>query len=227
MAMPPLRRHQLAYLSAPGWRAVLARDWDAQAREVLRHWAAQGLPLVVTRQHLPRLTREAPVALGLAAPASWGRRAIALQVAPGEIAWLSEFPALGEPFGALPRGLRASLQRLGDGLRRQGLRGRVYGSAGWQQLTGLSYLHERSDLDLWLRVEGAAQADRAAACLQQTQIGPRLDGELMFPDGSAVAWREWADWREGRCRQLLVKQIDRALLTSEMPGECVAWPAAA
>ena len=37
---------------------------------------------------------------------------------------------------------------------------------------------------------------------------PRLDGELRFPDGAAVAWREWEAWRAGRSRAVLVKRLD-------------------
>ena len=48
--MNSLRRHQLAWLSEAGWAAILARPWDAQARDCLAHWARHRLPLVVTRQ---------------------------------------------------------------------------------------------------------------------------------------------------------------------------------
>jgi phosphoribosyl-dephospho-CoA transferase len=37
---------------------------------------------------------------------------------------------------------------------------------------------------------------------------PRLDGELLFGDGAAVAWREWIEWRAGRARAVLVKRLD-------------------
>jgi phosphoribosyl-dephospho-CoA transferase len=34
-----------------------------------------------------------------------------------------------------------------------------------------------------------------------------VDGELMFDDGTAVAWREWLTWRGGKVKSLLVKSI--------------------
>ena len=97
-------------------------------------------------------------------------------------------------------------------------------------MTGLPYLHERSDLDLWLAVDEAEQADAAVAALQRcTPAGLRLDGELMFTDGSAVAWREWAAWRAGRCRMLLVKRLHGAALDRRVgrfaPTETPACPA--
>ena len=34
----------------------------------------------------------------------------------------------------------------------------------------------------------------------------------MFPDGSAVAWREWSDWRAARTRAVMVKGLTGAML---------------
>ena len=85
---------------------------------------------------------------------------------------------------------------------------RVYGSHGWQLLSGLDHVRAGSDIDLWLSVSDEAQADAAATCLQSVSDElPRLDGELMFDDGAAVAWREWLAWRAGRVKSLLVKTL--------------------
>lgn len=225
--MPPLRRHQLAHLTTAGWREMLARDWDDESRSCLQHWGEHALPLVVTRQPAPRQDGDALVALGLPTPACWGRRPLALQVAPAHISWLSEFPPLAQAIAELPRAARGPLQQLDTRLRHQGVRARAYGSAGWQRLTGLGYLHEHSDLDLWLAVDSAERADSAAGLLQQCDTSLRLDGELMFPNGSAVAWREWSAWREGRCRQGLVKRLHGAGFEADPEALVSAWPCAA
>lgn len=231
--MPPLHRHQLACLTPAGWQAVLAHDWDAPARCCLQHWAAQSLPLVVTRQqaNLPHPAgadaHGAPVALGLAAPARWGRRLLALRVAPEHIAWFDEFPLLANVLHTLPGGDQAPLRELDATLRQHAMGAHVFGSAGWQRLTGLKYVHERSDLDLWLGVDGPDQADLVAHWLQQCDTGVRIDGELMFADGSAVAWREWAAWRAGLCRQVLVKRLHGASLESNPQAVASTWPCAA
>ena len=207
--MPPLHRHQLAYLSGRGWREILALNWDEQARECLTLWVDEGLPLVVTRQRTPRETPSAPVWLGLSAPDRWSRRLLALQVPPAAIGWFSEFPQLVDVIDELPRAAHRQLRELASALRQLGVRARVYGSVGWQRLTGLEYLHERSDLDLWLAIADAQQADAVAACLQRCTPGRlRIDGELLFDDGSAVAWREWMAWRSGRSAALLVKRLN-------------------
>ena len=45
----------------------------------------------------------------------------------------------------------------------------------------------------------------------------RVDGELVFTDGMATAWREWRTWRAGRCSSLLVKRLDGADLLQRVP----------
>ncbi len=222
--MPPLHRHQLAYLSARGWQDVLDQTWDDQARDCLAVWASEGLPLVVTRQRTPRKTPTEPVWLGLSAPDRWRRRLLALQVAPAAINWFSELPELVHAIDELPRSMHRELRDLASAVRQLGVRARVYGSVGWQCLTRLAYLHERSDLDLWLAVDGANQADAVAECLQHhAPVRLRIDGELLFIDGRAVAWREWMAWRSGHSAALLVKRLDsvdieRSLWSSALPA---------
>jgi phosphoribosyl-dephospho-CoA transferase len=280
--MPPLRRHQLAHLSAAGWSEVLSRRWDATARECLHHWAQRRLPLVVTRgmdhprsafgglagrarpgtvwplaRHeqsagTVRVRARPPqggdtggpakpdprcllgcvgscdgdiVALGLPAPQAWARRRIALQVPCDTIAWLDEFPRAADVLRLLPAHARRPVHELLEGLASLGVQARVYGSHGWQLISGQRYLHADSDLDLWLTVQDPLQADAAAHRLQSMSLArPRLDGELVFVDGAAVAWREWATWRAGRTRGLLVKRLSGATIEHRlaMPGAVVA-----
>lgn len=228
--MPPLRRHQLAHLSAAGWQEVLAHDWDEELRSCLMVWAQHNLPLVVTRQRVPREGEDAPISLGLCTPALWHRRLLALQVRPSRISWFREFPLLAEALHELPRRARPSLEALGRALAALGVKAHAYGSAGWQALTGMKYLHAHSDIDLWLAVDDADQADATArALLRHAPREPRLDGELLFTDGSAVAWREWLAWRDGACRSLLVKRLDGVAIEGSAQGfaRCVAAVSAA
>ena len=51
-----------------------------------------------------------------------------------------------------------------------------------------------------------------------TWPGPRLDGELLFPDGAAIAWREWVAHRDGRVAQVLVKRLRGVALESAGVG---------
>lgn len=208
--MEALRRHRLVRLTRDGWAGVLARLWDAPARHCLAHWAAHGLPLVVTRQSPGAGDL---IALGLPAPTRWERRRIALHVPRGSVACFEEFPELGEVLPWLPQPARAAACRLQDGLGACGAQARIYGSYGWQVLSGLDHVRPGSDLDVCVQVEDAAQADEVAHRLTDWGVEqPRLDGELMFPDGSAVAWREWSGWRATRTRAVMVKGLTGAML---------------
>lgn len=209
--MLSLRRHQLARLNAQGWASVLDRPWDAEARACLDHWAAQQLPLVVTRQ--PDSLAGDHLALGLSAPLRWQRRRLAVQVPWHGLAYADEFPMAAALAPLLPAPCRNVWRDLAAQLAGVGAEVRVYGSYGWQRLTGLSYLRPASDLDLRLVVPDSAAADSATALLHAASPAlPRLDGELMFADGAAVAWREWQAWREGRTARILVKRLQGVTL---------------
>jgi phosphoribosyl-dephospho-CoA transferase len=209
--MRVLRRHQLAYLTDAAWGALQARPWDEVARACLAHWAANRLPLVVTRQNVD--LPDDVMALGLPAPLQWQLRKFALQVPRAQVQYFGDFPVARDVAGLLPQSTRPDWIGLCATLEHLGCSARVYGSHGWQQLTDLAYLHGASDIDLCLSVSGPAMADAVAAALYNAVFGaPRLDGELVFPDGAAVAWREWLQWRACKVHRILVKRLSGAAL---------------
>lgn len=199
-----LRRHRLALLSDVAWQALRAQPRDAQAQDCIDYWSAHRLPLVVTRQ---RAGSDA-LSLGLPAPAIFGRRRWLLEVPPGGVVRFDEFPAAATIAPMLARSVRPRWLALCAALAQAGCAARVYGSHGWQSMTGLRYLHAESDIDLALPAADAAAADAVCAAMIESDLAqPRLDGELIFADGAAVAWREWLQWRGGNTRQMLVKRL--------------------
>jgi len=248
--MPSLQRHQLVRLSPAGWQQVLAGPWGASARAALAHWARTGLPLVVGRQREAGAGDPAPaprLQLGLPTPLTYGRERLRIEVALEAVLFYDEFPAASAALRSVPMAARTAWARLVRSLEGQGVRARVFGSHGWQQLSGLRYVHERSDLDLLLPVSDLAQADAVCAALMAAEAGIgaasapapasaagprpppaslRIDGELVFPDGAAVAWREWAPWRVTPARGILVKRIDGVALAHDAGwlARSGAWP---
>jgi phosphoribosyl-dephospho-CoA transferase len=229
--MVPLHRHQLVRLRDEAWRGILARTWDDLAQDCLAHWDEQRLPLVVTRQAAGAAAPD-DIAVGLAAPLRWQRRRIALSVSRADVAWFDEFPR-ADKLGGGSLSRAGHWQRLSLALKSIGAAPRVYGSHGWQLMTGLPYVHARSDVDLWIAVNDAAHADAVAAVLGAFDEGgalPRIDGELLFPGGRAAAWREWRTWRAGGCKSILAKTLAGPMLISATPAsagrpslEASAW----
>ena len=214
--MTALHRHQLARLTAAGWQRVLAAPWDDDARACLGLWAIRRLPLVVTRQPVHT---SACLSLGLPAPDPWRGRRLALTVPHGDVEAFGEFPELADAALVSCRrpGDGTAWRALGAELHALGATARVYGSHGWQALTGLPHAHANSDLDLCVTVSDATQADGVASVLWRAgeALGPRLDGELAFPDGRAVPWREWRAWRAGHSSAVLCKTLTGACLVRE------------
>ncbi len=201
--MNALARNQLVWLDPQGWAQVQAHAWDAEARTILAHWHRNDLPLVVCRQRVDIETDQ--LCLGLPAPLQWSRRRLALTVGVDQVATIGDFPTLRQvaqvhAWGSAALALELALMQLG-------VTARVYGSHGWQFLTHMPYLHDASDIDLSLRVKDFQTACQVAAWLSATELGPRLDGEIAFPGGQAVAWRELKQLIAGRVMQVLMKSL--------------------
>lgn len=239
--MTPLHRHQTAHVSAVAWQGVCDRDWDATARACLTHWAANGLPLVVTRQLCDIDESSHDIALGLPAPGKWDRRRIALQIPLREVVYFDEFANATAVTRLLPDAAREPWRLLCTDLATLGATARVYGSYGWQHISGLDHVHAGSDIDIWVAVSSAEQADAAAALMRDfacprlhpqlhPQLHPRLrlDGELVFNGRTAAAWGEWQAWRAGRTKTLLVKTIAGASIVRSIDAigtlDCATLP---
>ena len=224
--MRSIRRHQLACLSEAGWARAAEQAGSAEASACLRHWSDHGLPVVVTRQRCHGSLEDGGVSVGIAAPLQWGRLRLPLVVERSDIAYFDEFPEAKRACSLLPRDGRSQWQGLFEALSSAGLRCRVFGSHGWQLLTGLEYLHPGSDVDLLVVVSGPEEADVAADLLcrhGQQGLAPRIDGELVFGNGSAVSWREWLSWRSGKNASILVKTAFGVALANSLAFTQRRW----
>ncbi|MDH2327689.1 malonate decarboxylase holo-[acyl-carrier-protein] synthase [Cereibacter sp. SYSU M97828] len=135
-------------------------------------WAAAGRWFVVAASHPG--DDLATVRLGLATP---DKRRIGLHLPLDRLTDLRPPPGLDEIDHTPWADRLTQLRAIGPM--------RAYGSAAWQALTGLPYLRAGSDLDLLVADPALVPAVLA---LPQT---PRLDGEVLLPDGRAVALREY------------------------------------
>ncbi|MGB8339406.1 MAG: malonate decarboxylase holo-[acyl-carrier-protein] synthase [Burkholderiales bacterium] len=196
-----LARNDLVWTTALAWQQIEHQAWDGQAQEIISHWRANNLPLVVCRQRDEIFPDQ--ISVGLPAPTQWARRRLALTINTSSIAESGAFPTLTQ-IASTHRNQPAEVD-LDSALSELGAQAQVYGSYGWQVLTGLVYLHEDSDIDISVRVKNFDMAWQAVHQLATTQLPSRIDGEIVFPDGKAIAWRELLQLITRQTSQVMVK----------------------
>ena len=190
--MTPLRRHDLAYLHADARVEFATRSLPEAAERWVSQWLADGRPLVVCRQRMRENGAESDVDLGICLPNHLGRQKLACRVRSAAVARVERPISVEQLNGVLQSEACSAMTRLASAAQRLGVSVGVYGSTAWECLSGASYRRSESDIDLICDV---AQRDTLPAWLRALQrsaedVDGRLDGEVRFPDGKAVAWRE-------------------------------------
>lgn len=207
-------RHDLVWLSGQGWDQVLAGA-PAEHAAAVAAWRQADRPLIVRRADVEQAPDQ--VALGLALPPrpEDGRKVrIPCRVAVEQVARRAAPLPLAQAVGASP-GWGDGLAALASGAANEGIVLRVYGSLALQVLTGQAYLTASSDIDLLVRPRDAAGLDAALALLGKHAQRLPLDGEIVFPGGRAVAWKEWAAACAGAPgSRVLVKEMTRVSLVT-------------
>lgn len=199
-------RHDLVWLTAQGWKGAnaAARPED---RASLALWERQDWPAVVRRRDIgaPDCTVSLGISLPPASPTAPKQR-IALRVSTAHVRRHTPALGLGEAAAAAPGAWRAGLSAMADEF--PGLL--AYGSLAMQAITGLPYLSPASDVDVLLAPRCCRSLERALALMTAQAQSLPLDGEIVFPSGDAVAWKEWRD--AGPRARVLVKTIDAVRL---------------
>jgi phosphoribosyl-dephospho-CoA transferase len=206
-----MRRHDLAWVR-PGaplrFQCGLADD-GLSAR--VGAWIGSAGPLVVARQ----VAGSGEVLLGLTLPASEGRRRIGCLVHREDVLRVCAPLRIGDCLAGQANELAAPLVGLESRLAACGVEAGVYGSLAWEALSGETYRHADSDVDLICDVASMAQALACIQALEDTaaRLPCGLDGEVRFPAGCALAWRELAaGWHKPDARVLVKGGIDVGLL---------------
>jgi phosphoribosyl-dephospho-CoA transferase len=191
----PFRRHDWVWLG---------RETHLPDVADVRCHCAAGLPFTVCRHTAS--TGEDSLRLGLALP---DKRRIGFCVEASGIRNHRPPLSLRDVLRHVPEPWLPVLDYLTVHFKAVGMEARVYGSAAWQAMTGASYLREDSDLDLLLAPTTEDQLRLVLGILGSMDgTYPRLDGEIVLPDGRAVAWREAAS----DSATLLVKALSNVSL---------------
>lgn len=206
-------RHSLVWLRPESHGTVAAQVTDGEIHEHVAAWLAAGRPLVVARQ--PCLATQIDTfAVGLALPPALGKRRIALGVSVHDIVQHTPPLLLADALTHAPAEWQTALTQLDMAAKSIEVELRVFGSLAWQALSGMQYLSPQSDVDLLWHPQTNQQLQQGIALLTRWEqsSGLRADGEVLFGEGSAVSWREWAKLESGGNRRVLVKRVRSAEL---------------
>lgn len=197
-------RHDLVWLTPDGWGAALTQARPVE-RPALERWQREDWPAIVRRRDA-----DAPpsvVSAGVALPPEREtgiKPRIALRLDASHIALHSPPLTIARIATAAPSHWRPALERLAEDA--QGLDIRAYGSLALQSITRLPYLTPSSDIDLLFAPSTRAQLGTGFKLLTSACAQLPLDGEVVFPNGDAVAWKEWRDAAAGGARVLVKSQ---------------------
>jgi len=171
--------------------------------ENIREWIDAGRSFVVARQPANR----PGVLLGLTLPAAQGRQRVGLIVDCGDIAAIHAPLSISECLHRLPVGDARELVHLERGIAKVGASSGVYGSLAWEVIAEAPYRHADSDVDLICDVSSLSQLCVTLAALRRcaARLDSGLDGEIRFPNGDAVAWKELARQIDDPQANVLVK----------------------
>ena len=214
------RRHDLLDVEPGAWTAAIAARADLVGVPHVAAWVVDGRPVILRRRNPGEDAGHVPV--GLPLPPRDGKRRIGLTLPLDAVRPRRPF-FLAEARCACPSAWAATLEAVIALGERHGLAPRVFGSLLWQSLTGLPYLSEGSDLDLLWPVRTTIPPGLLDGLAHIEACAPmRLDGEILFPDGSGVNWRELHAAAPGDT--VLVKHRDRLVLREA--GVLAGGPAA-
>ena len=221
-----LNRHDLIWLTARGWDNVQAdaRAQPMAVRDAIARWRAADWPLVVRRAEPGMEVRM--VALGMPLPpdtVTGIRPPVSCLAERCEVERQEPPLPLAAVLQSAPPQWRSGLLALHmeslESLERQPPL-RVFGSLAWQTITGMTYLRGSSDIDLLFAPTTRREVDDGIEMLSRHGDVLPLDGEIVFPSGAAVAWKEWRDSArpDGMSpledARVLTKQHDQVALVS-------------
>ena len=214
-------RHDLVWLTSRGWQRVRAGAPD-QALAALDRWRDAGWPAVVRRAEADIAPGE--VAIGFPLPPrleDGGKLKFGCCVEMSDIGRRTRALPLVGALDAVPAQWREGLEMLERQAADAGVGLGVYGSVALAALTGQYYLTPLSDIDVLLQPHTRRQLMIGLDLLSWHAGILPLDGEVVFPDGRAVAWKELrAAFAGAPGTRVLTKGLDRIALV--LPEELMA-----
>ncbi len=182
----------MVWLSDPAWRELIAGQPDAVSGQ-LEYWQARDLPVVVRRRDVDAADNMVCIGIALS-PTDNDKPRLSAQVNVTQVTRHERAQTLAAVLAAAPRRWQASLKSLAQEATQRSCQLHVVGSLAFQTLTQETYVRPGSDIDLLFYPQSTAQVDAGLLLLQRYAHEVHklpLDGEIIFPRGQAVAWKEF------------------------------------
>jgi phosphoribosyl-dephospho-CoA transferase len=208
-------RHDLVWLSDRGWQR--ARDTaPVNCHDTIEMWRQADWPAIVRRADADLLPDQLSIGIAMPPrPIDGCKTRIGLCVPRSDVRKVYPPLSIAQINEATPESWRPFLTALDREACGQGLAIRVYGSVALQALTQQPYLTATSDVDVLLRPMTGTQLHRGLDLLNSYASSLPLDGEIVFPNGQAVAWKELSDaLRAKNGPRVLVKDMHRVYLAT-------------
>lgn len=193
--MPLLPRHHLLWLTEAAWTRLQAQCQDSREQQVLARWQQMRWPVVVRRADADAAPDEICAGIALPPDAQGNKPRLALRVQSAEVAGSRAPYGLRDiaaaRLGDLPQGWQTGMEELQQQMQAAGIALAVFGSLSWQVITAQKYLRSTSDIDLLFVPASVAQLAQGLSLMTRYAGVLPLDGEIVFPDGAAVSWKEW------------------------------------
>ena len=213
----PIWRHRRIWINPKSLNSLQCQGpMSLAAENYMRDWVISGNPLV-GRSRLPcdPLRNEAlPVGLMVYLQDGTKQR-LNLLAQPDFVYKVDEPLLLSDILCILSQPLRLAAVKLITFFEDDAVALRVYGSAFWSYEGKNNRMNTQSDIDLLIQIKKSSDVHRIAKkCLAFSKdSGVSLDGEIEFPNGESVSWREFASGAE----DLLVKtDIGPKLITKDL-----------
>jgi phosphoribosyl-dephospho-CoA transferase len=205
-------RHELAWLSSAGWDAAIDRAQPGE-RAAFEQWRRMDWPAIVRRADAGLEPGHVSLGIPLPPAADGSKGRIALRALKALVARRSPPLALADAARSAPTLWEASLAALAMDSFASGTALHAYGSLAMQAITKLPYVTSTSDIDLLFAPANIESLRKGLALLEQYASLLPLDGEIVFPSGAAVAWKEWLAAESVHAR-VLVKEANAVRLAS-------------
>ena len=179
----------LVWLDDAGWDAAQATT-EPQHKGAFKLWQSRSWPLIVRRADADAGDDEICLGLPLPPDEDTGEKVrISLRARERHIKKATGAMELAAVLSSSSNPSRAPLAALERDAA--GLRLRVYGSHAMEAITGLPYVSPTSDIDILFHPASRWQLEEGVATLSHHASRLPLDGEIVFPGGAAVSWKEW------------------------------------